>query len=177
MMHPRILKKFTPPWLAAGLALAAALPAHAVGIGDFAPDFALPRQGGGTTSLSELRGHVVYLDFWASWCGPCRQSFPWMNQLQTHFADRGLKVLAVNVDAKQSDAEAFLAQIPPSFAVAFDGHGKVPSLFQLTGMPTSFLIGPDGKVLLVHPSFKESDRAELEAKIAAALDGKTEAKP
>ncbi|MBL6751812.1 MAG: TlpA family protein disulfide reductase [Nevskia sp.] len=151
--------------------------AHAVGVNQPAPAFSLPREGGGTASLDGLAGHVVYLDFWASWCGPCRQSFPWMNEIQAKYAARGLRVVAVNVDARQSDAEGFLAQIPAQFTVAFDPKGDTPRLYQLKGMPTSFLINPDGMVLAVHQSFHEEDRKALEASIEAALDAHPEARP
>jgi len=151
--------------------------AGAVGVDQMAPPFTLPLQGGGSASLGSMAGHVVYLDFWASWCGPCRQSFPWMNQLQSKYAARGLRVLAVNVDAKQSDAEAFLAQVPAQFSVAFDQKGQTPGLYQVKGMPTSFLIGADGKVLMVHQSFREGDREELESRIDAALKAHGEGRP
>lgn len=151
--------------------------ADALGVDQAAPSFSLPMQGGGNASLAGMAGHMVYLDFWASWCGPCRQSFPWMNQLQSKYAARGLRVLAVNVDAKQSDAESFLAQVPAQFSVAFDPKGQAPGLYQVKGMPTSFLISPDGKVLMIHQSFKDGDRKDLEAGIEAALDAHPEAKP
>jgi cytochrome c biogenesis protein CcmG, thiol:disulfide interchange protein DsbE len=144
-------------------------PATALDVGQSAPPFSLPGHGGGTSGLSAMAGHVVYLDFWASWCGPCRQSFPWMNQLQAKYASRGLRVLAVNVDSKQSDAEGFLTQIPAQFRVVFDPKGTTPDLYQIKGMPTSFLIGADGKVLVVHQGFHESDRKDLESAIDAAM--------
>lgn len=160
------------------LAAAAAAPAvPAVGIDQPAPAFSLPRQGGGSASPADFSGHLLYLDFWASWCGPCRESFPWMNEIQAKYAGRGLRVLAVNVDAKQSDAEGFLAQIPARFTVAFDSKGQVPALYQLKGMPTSFLIAPDGKVLMVHQSFRDGDRKALEADIESALAAHPEVKP
>ncbi|MDP3859735.1 MAG: TlpA disulfide reductase family protein [Stagnimonas sp.] len=155
---------------AAALALGLATPALALKPGEPAPAFSLPKAGGGNVSLAEFRGQVVYLDFWASWCGPCRQSFPWMKEMQARFQAQGLRVLAVNVDGKSGDAETFLKQFPePGFTIAFDSKGATPAAYQIKGMPTSFLIGPDGTVLLVHQSFKDSDREELQAKLAAAL--------
>lgn len=141
----------------------------AVGVGEPAPALSLPQKGGGTLSLGDLRGRVIYLDFWASWCGPCRQSFPWMNEMLAKYQPQGLQIVAVNVDTRTADAETFLAQVPASFAVVFDDKGKSPATYGLKGMPTSYLIGPDGKVLLVHQSFKDSDRAELESRIVEAL--------
>ncbi|WP_029921995.1 TlpA family protein disulfide reductase [Nevskia soli] len=166
-----------PLLLAFVATMLASLSAMALGPDQPAPPFSLPSQGGGSTSLAEFAGHLVYLDFWASWCSPCRQSFPWMNEIQAKYAGRGLRVLAVNVDAKQSDAEGFLAQVPAQFTVAFDPKGQTPGLYQVKGMPTSFLIGSDGKVLMVHQSFHDGDRKELEASIEAALGVHPEAKP
>lgn len=142
---------------------------QAVEVGQAAPAFSLPRQGGGSLSLADLKGKVVYLDFWASWCGPCRQSFPWMNDLQSRFGHRGLRVVGINVDNRKADADGFLAQLPADFTVAFDAKGEAPGAYQVKGMPSSYLIGPDGRVIKVHSGFRAEDRKELEAAIEAAL--------
>lgn len=155
---------------AALLALAAlpAIPAHALGKGEAAPGFEL--QGPqGPVQLAAFRGKVVYVDFWASWCGPCRQSFPWMNQMQAKYGARGLQVIGVNLDASSADATQFLVGSPAQFAIAYDPQGATPRGYGIKGMPSSVLIGPDGKVLSEHAGFREADRAELEAKIVAAL--------
>ena len=94
--------------LAAGLGVSAC--ALAVGAGDPAPSFALPTAGGETIALEKLRGRVVYVDFWASWCGPCRRSFPWMNEMQQKYGARGFTIVGINVDKKRADAERFLQQ-------------------------------------------------------------------
>jgi thiol-disulfide isomerase/thioredoxin len=154
----------------ASLALLAG-PAHALDIGQAVPDVELPGSTVGAR-LSDLKGKLVYVDFWASWCAPCKQSFPWMNEMQRKYGARGLQVLAINVDAKRSDADNFLAQGAPSFALAFDGKGESPKRLGVKGMPTSVLVGTDGKVLFVHQGFRMEDRAELEAKLVAALGGK-----
>lgn len=121
--------------------------------------------------LDQYKGKVVYLDFWASWCGPCRQSFPWMNAVQKKWAAQGLVVLGVNLDAKAADAAQFLQAHPAEFTVAFDPKGQTPALYQVKGMPTSVLIGRNGKVLFQHAGFRPSDTAALEARMAAALQG------
>ncbi len=149
--------------------LLATTPAQALEVGDAAPAFKLATA---TTplELSSLKGKVVYVDFWASWCGPCKQSFPWMNDIQAKFAARGLEIVAINVDAKLADAQRFLATTPAKFTVAFDSAGDTPKQFAIKGMPTSYLIDRNGKITRVHSGFRDSDRAELEAAIATALN-------
>lgn len=151
---------------AAGLATAVA--AHAVEVGQPAPAVKLAGMQG-TVDLAALRGQVVYLDFWASWCGPCRVSFPWMNQMQAKYGARGLQIVGVSVDAKREDADRFLAQMPARFLIAFDPAGDTPKRYAIKGMPTAVLIGADGQVLHRHNGFRESDQQGLEAAIVAAL--------
>ena len=142
----------------------------ALTVGDTAPTATLPTATSAVTfDLAKLKGKVVYVDFWASWCGPCKQSFPWMNDMHAKYAARGLEIVAINVDAKQADAERFLATTPAKFTVAFDAKGVTPKQFAVKAMPTSYLIDGDGKVLLVHAGFRDADRAALEAAIENAL--------
>lgn len=150
------------------LAALAASSASALEKGAAAPQFEL--QGlDGAVKLAKLQGKVVYVDFWASWCGPCRQSFPWMNEMQARYGARGLQVVGVNVDANSADARQFLASVPARFAIGFDPQGATPRSYGIKGMPSSVLIGPDGKVLSEHSGFRDADRAELESKIQSAL--------
>jgi len=135
----------------------------ALGVGDSAPDFELP-QSQVAQKLSDLKGKWVYLDFWASWCAPCRQSFPWMNQMQAKYGTKDFQILAVNVDAKKTDADRFLSQTPANFGLAFDAKGQSAKLMELKGMPTSYLISPQGKLVLIHAGFRSEDREELESK-------------
>ncbi len=153
--------------LAAGLAMAGA-PAGAVELGAPAPALQLPGLSGQVDSLA-LKGKVVVLDFWASWCAPCKRSFPWWNDMQAKYGARGLQVVGVNVDRKRSDADAFLVQAPARFAIAFDGAGDTPRRYAVKGMPTTVIVGADGSVLARHEGFKDDDRAALEAAIVAAL--------
>jgi thiol-disulfide isomerase/thioredoxin len=154
--------------LTGAAAVLAAPAAHAVEAGQPAPAIDLPGLPA-AVKLAELQGKLVYLDFWASWCGPCRQSFPWMNEMQARYGARGLKVVAVNLDARREDADKFLAEVPARFAIAFDAKGDSAKRYAVKGMPTSVLIGPTGQVLAVHNGFRDSQRAELEATIQAAL--------
>jgi thiol-disulfide isomerase/thioredoxin len=151
-------------------ALLSASSAQALDKGAPAPQFDLPGLDG-AVKLAKLQGKVVYVDFWASWCGPCRQSFPWMNDMQAKYGAKGLQIVGVNVDAKSDDARQFLTATPARFAIAFDPQGATPRSYGIKGMPSSVLIGPDGKVLLEHSGFREADRAELESKIQSALGG------
>ncbi|MCE1273905.1 MAG: TlpA family protein disulfide reductase [Chlorobiales bacterium] len=153
------------------LFLAMSANAFALGNGDKAPDFSLPGKQG-MVKLSDKAGSVIYLDFWASWCGPCRQSFPWMNQMQAKYKTKGLQVVTVNLDARTDDAMKFLAQNPADFTVAFDSKGQTPKVYGVKGMPTSFLISRNGKILMQHAGFRPDDRQELEKQIQAALDAK-----
>lgn len=151
----------------AGWGLAGLLPAARAAAP--APDFDLPTVGGGRVQLAALRGKVVYLDFWASWCGPCRQSFPWMNELQARHGAQGLQVVAINVDARSADAERFLADVPARFTVALDPKGETPRRFAIKGMPTTLVIGADGQILATHSGFRPEDQAGLQAAVDQAL--------
>ncbi len=145
-----------------------ALPAWALDAGSTAPEMTLPGLKD-IVSLSQYKGKVVYLDFWASWCGPCKQSFPFMNQMQAKYGAQGLQVVAVNLDANRADADAFLAEVPAQFTVAMDAKGETARRFEVKAMPSSVLVGRDGKVLVVHKGFRADDKQELEQRIAAAV--------
>ena len=150
------------------IALTLALPVGATGVGQMAPEFDLPGASG-PVKLSALRGKVVYVDFWASWCGPCKQSFPWMNEMQAKYAAQGLVIGGINVDKKRADADGFLAGTPAKFTVAYDEKGGTPTAYQVKGMPSSYLVGRDGKVIATHVGFRDDERAKLEAKLREAL--------
>jgi thiol-disulfide isomerase/thioredoxin len=159
--------------VAAGLLLPiAGRPAHAAAApavpGALAPDVAM-QSDSGPLALLDHRGKLVYLDFWASWCGPCRQSFPWMTEMQARYGRRGLQVIAVSVDARPDDARRFHAANPAGFAVAFDPAGESARRFAIRAMPTSVLIGPDGRVIATHSGFRAADREPLESAIRDAL--------
>lgn len=133
-----------------------------------APGFDLPGAQG-RVQLSAYRGKLVYLDFWASWCGPCKRSFPWMNGLQQRHGSAGLQVLAINLDAKAEDAATFLSRVPAAFTIAYDPAGSTARAYGIKGMPSSALIGRDGKLLWLHSGYNDNDTAALEARIQSAL--------
>ena len=133
-----------------------------------APSFKLPARTG-SVSLDSLRGHVVYLDFWASWCGPCRASFPWMTGLDKKYGAKGLEIVAVNLDKDRALADAFLAEYPAPFTIAFDPKGSTAQAYGVSAMPSSFVIGKDGKILLRHAGFDPQRTAKVELQIEEAL--------
>jgi thiol-disulfide isomerase/thioredoxin len=119
--------------------------------------------------LTQYRGKVVYLDFWASWCKPCRQSFPWMNRMQDKYADQGLVIIAVNLDEDRADADRFLQELPAKFQVVYDPEGQVAEEYQLIGMPSSFIIDRAGAVHSRHMGFHDSSPTDYEAEIQSLL--------
>jgi thiol-disulfide isomerase/thioredoxin len=119
--------------------------------------------------LAGLAGKVVLVDFWASWCGPCLRSFPWMNELQQRHAGDGLVIVAVNLDQDRSFANAFLQKLPPKFRIEFDSAGKVAKQFGVEAMPTSFLVDRRGQVRVRHAGFRDAQRAEREQQIQQLL--------
>lgn len=164
------------------VALSISLPAHriaAAGNGSAttlaepipAPAFTLPMiaNGDGALSLEDLQGSVVYLDFWASWCGPCRLSLPALDEIYQELAQRGLKVVAVSVDVVEEDSLDFLKRYPVSYPIAIDTEGAVPREYAVNGMPSGYLIDRRGQVREVHVGFKRGDEVALRASIEALL--------
>ncbi|MDH0864005.1 choice-of-anchor D domain-containing protein [Mitsuaria sp. GD03876] len=170
------------PWrarawrLAVGVLLATATtllwftsPAHAADVGQPLAVSTVPGPDGAPVVLHDGKAKLTYVDFWASWCGPCRQSFPWMNRMQAKYGAQGLRIVAVNLDASRTDAQAFLKEVPATVALAFDPKGESARRVGVRAMPSSVLIGPDGRVLMEHAGFRAEDESALEARIAAAL--------
>jgi cytochrome c biogenesis protein CcmG/thiol:disulfide interchange protein DsbE len=133
-----------------------------------APDFSLPGSSG-TVSLHDLRGKVVLVDFWASWCVPCRQSFPWMTTMLERYGEQGLAVVAVNLDRNRQAADTFLGKFPAPFVVAFDPAGKTAEAFHVQAMPSSFLVSRDGTIVYSHEGFEQAKAAAVEDRIKEAL--------
>ena len=158
-------------WRACALACSALVSAAAaaVDVGERAPLFALPTAAGDTVALERLRGKVVYVDFWASWCGPCRRSFPWMNAMNRKYGAQGLTIVAINVDKKHEDAMRFLSEMPTEFTVVYDAPGAVPAAYAVQGMPSSYLIDQSGNVSAIEQGFHDESRTTLEQKIRALL--------
>ena len=120
--------------------------------------------------LARFRGKVVLVDFWASWCEPCRQSFPWLNAMQAKYADRGLVVIGVNVDRERADADRFLQDVPAEFQIVYDPAGTLAARYDLPGMPASYVVGPKGDIVGRHLGFRNALRAEREAELQKLLE-------
>lgn len=129
-----------------------------------APSFRLVTPHG-TVSLDSLRGKVVLLDFWASWCAPCERSFPWMSALHDSLAGQGFEVVAVNLDKDVPAADKFLARHPVDFTIAFDPDGRTAEAYRVEAMPTSFVIDRKGQIALMHRGFDPKKTGEVEAAI------------
>ncbi len=119
--------------------------------------------------IGPVKAKVIWVDFWASWCAPCRRSFPWLNEMQSKYGEEGLEIVAVNVDKDRKLADEFLDQTPADFMVRFDPKGKLASKFDVQAMPSSFLLDASGKVLGRHLGFKLTDRDTYEEQIRKAL--------
>lgn len=119
--------------------------------------------------LKQWNGRVVYLDFWASWCAPCRLSFPWMQKMQQAYESQGLTIIAINVDQSQADAQRFLQRFHPEFQVRFDPAGSLAEQYKVVGMPTSMLLDRHGTVRFTHVGFLPVDERKYEQQIRDLL--------
>lgn len=119
--------------------------------------------------VERYAGKVVVLDFWASWCVPCRRSFPWLNAMHAKYSDQGLVIVGVNLDMERADAERFLEAYPAEFAIMYDESKELARQFEVAAMPSSYVLGRDGKVVAQHMGFKVRQQDEYEAIIVEAL--------
>jgi peroxiredoxin len=119
--------------------------------------------------LRELRGKIVYVDFWASWCTSCVKSFAFLNALDGEFRDEGLHILGVNVDEHRDDALAFLAKRSASFALAADTSGSCPRAFGVKGMPSSYLIDRRGRIRETYVGFRAGEASAIRERVVELL--------
>ncbi len=145
----------------------------AVEEGEPVPDFTLPSiyADQPEISLQGLLGKTIYIDFWASWCAPCITSLPLYNELYHKYKDQGLEVVAISVDNPIEDGLDFLIDTPLDFLIPSDPEGDAAELFEVIGMPTSYLVSPDGVVRLVHMGFRNGDIEIIEEEILKILAG------
>ena len=136
-----------------------------------APAFKLPGDNH-SINLEKLKGKVVYLDFWASWCDPCRKSFPWMNDIHSRYDSKKFTIIAVNLDSSKADALKFLQKTPAKFTIAYDPEGSVASKYDLKAMPSSYLIDKKGTLVFAHKGYREGDTNAIENKIRKLINSK-----
>jgi peroxiredoxin len=134
-----------------------------------APDFTLPAKTGAAVQLSKYKGSVVMLNFWASWCGPCRTEMPLMDQIYKKYAAAGFVLLGVNVDTDSTDAQKFLSQVPVSFPIAYDRENKVSKMYDVAAMPSTVFIDRKGRVRQLHRGYKPGDENEYLSEIRALI--------
>ena len=136
-----------------------------------APNWTLPaiQNAQGDLSMSDFRGKITYVDFWASWCGPCRLSLPALNSLNDEFADNPVQFLAISVDVVEEDAWDFLARYSVDYPVVIDTEGDIARLFAVDGMPSGYLLDAEGRVREIHIGFKRGDELKLAESIKKML--------
>lgn len=147
------------------LALTVSANTLALEVGSTAPDFTLKSRSGENVKLSELRGEVVMINFWASWCAPCRQEMPLLEELYDRYGDMGFTLLGVNVEEDSSAALALLKEIPVTFPVLLDTTNSVSELYNVIAMPSTVILDRDGRVRFVHkgylPGYEDEYRQQI----------------
>jgi thiol-disulfide isomerase/thioredoxin len=141
-------------------ALIIALPAIATSATGAAPDFQLSSRAGKPVSLAQFKGQVVMLNFWASWCGPCRQEMPLLESIYKKYNRMGFTLLGVNVEPDSQAANEWLKQTPVSFPILYDKDSKVSKLYDVAGMPSTVIIDRSGKLRVLHRGYKPGDENE-----------------
>ena len=157
--------------LLAALALSLSASALAVGVGERAPELAAPRLGepAQILTIAALRGSVVYVDFWASWCVPCRQSMPALDALYRKHGPAGFTVVGVSKDVNEADARRFLERVAVAFPLVLDDGDRLARAFDVKAMPSGYLIDQAGVVRRVHRGFTDVTAAQLDAEIQSLL--------
>lgn len=134
-----------------------------------AQPFSLPTRNGPPVQLADFKGDVVMINFWASWCGPCRQEMPLIEGLHKKYSRLGFTVLGVNVDANPQDAHKMLTEIPVSFPVGFDSKNKVSELYQIDAMPSTLMVDRKGNLRFLHRGYKPGYEADYEKQIRTLI--------
>lgn len=153
----------------ASLAVFFGIGASAGEIDGEAPAFSLQARGGGTISLEDLRGQVVLVNFWATWCGPCRQEMPHLEALYSRYKDLGFSLLGINVEEDSSDADEFLAETPVTFPILLDPENEVSQLYDVIAMPSTVLIDRAGNMRFIHHGYQPGYEDEYQSQVRALL--------
>ncbi len=131
-------------------------------------EFVAPIDDGVFNSV-QYKGEVIYLDFWASWCVPCRESFPWMNDMLDKYSEQGLQVIGVSLDHDKALAKRFAEEFKARFTVGYDVDGTLANQFEVKGLPASVLINREGRVVATHTGFNADSAVKYEESILKAL--------
>ena len=150
-------------------ALALTLPALAGSEGGPAPQFTLSARSGQDVSLAQYHGQVVMINFWASWCGPCRQEMPLLESIYKKYNRLGFTLLGVNVEPDSKAANDWLKDTPVSFPILYDRDSKVSKLYDVAGMPSTVIIDRSGKLRKIHRGYKPGDENEYLDSIRALV--------
>ncbi len=147
------------------VALSLTLPLQASDVSGPAPDFTLTSRDGQTVTLSDLKGQVVMINFWATWCGPCRQEMPLLEQLYSRYESLGFTLLGVNVEEHSKDAAVFLKETPVTFPILFDPENGVSKLYDVSAMPSTVLVDRSGNVRFLHHGYQPGYENEYQNQI------------
>jgi len=150
-------------------ALALSLPALAGSEGGPAPAFSLASRAGSQVSLAQYKGQVVMINFWASWCGPCRQEMPLLESIYKKYSKMGFTLIGVNVEPDSNAANEWLKSTPVSFPILYDKDSKVSKLYDVEGMPSTVIIDRTGKLRKLHRGYKPGDENEYLDSIRALV--------
>ena len=134
-----------------------------------APDFTLTNQDGQTVSLSDLRGQVVMINFWATWCGPCRKEMPLLDAIYQRYNRLGFTLLGINVEEDPSGADKYLAETPVSFPILFDRSNSVSKLYDVNAMPSTVIVDREGNVRFLHKGYQPGYENEYQDQIRALV--------
>ena len=155
--------------MALGLSLAHAASNAPLQQGAPAPTFQLDSMAGTPVTLNQFKGKVVLINFWASWCGPCRKEMPILEQLQKQYQSRGFTMVGVNVEPNSTDAVNWLKATPVSFPILFDRDSTVSKLYQVQGMPNTVIVDRKGNVRFIHRGYKAGEENEYLDQIRALI--------
>ena len=134
-----------------------------------APDFTLPSNTAENLKLEEQTGNVVLINFWASWCGPCREEMPHLNAIHSEYSDLGLTVWGVNVDSKKKDADKAIKRLAVQFPVLFDGKNEIAELYDVDAMPTTVIVDRDGNIRHLHRGYQKGYELDYQEQVSALL--------
>ena len=155
-------------WIIASGVLISSL-AGASTIEGIAPDFTLKSKSGENLKLSEFRGEVVMINFWASWCGPCRQEMPILEAMYDRYKELGFTILGVNVEKNSKNADKLLKSIPVSFPILYDNKNQVSELYDVIAMPSTILVDRDGNMRYLHRGYEKGYEIEYEEQVRGLL--------